>query len=109
MHRARRAGLAERVETRICDEDGLGIDDLARSIDFALAFAVVHEVGDVPRFFEEVHAVLKPRGRILFAEPRGHVSQAAFRESVAAAEPTGLREADSLKIARSRAVLLERS
>ena len=106
--RARRARLADRIETRVCGAGDLGIADLGSVVDFALAFAVVHEVGDAARFFREIHAALKPRGRVLFAEPRGHVSEAAFRESVAAAELGGLREVDSPKIARSRAVLLER-
>lgn len=106
VRRARRAGLADRIETRTCGPDDLGIADLQGKIDFALAFAVVHEVGDAARFFEQVHAALKPRGRLLFAEPKGHVSEAAFRESLAAAERSGLHRVDSLKIARSRAAIL---
>ena len=82
--------------------------DLGLDIDFALAFAVVHEVDDATRFFREVHAALKPHGRVLFAEPSGHVSERAFQETLSFAEQSGLRNVDSAKIARSRAAILER-
>ena len=108
MRRARRANLADSIEARVCDADSLRVADLVLNIDFVLAFAVVHEIGDAARFFREVQSVLKPRGRVLFAEPRGHVSERAFQEALSVAEHNGLQEFDSLKIARSRAAILER-
>ncbi|HEX9108920.1 MAG TPA: methyltransferase domain-containing protein, partial [Longimicrobiales bacterium] len=39
--RARRAGLADRIETRLAQVDSLGVEDLAGRVDFALAFAMV--------------------------------------------------------------------
>src|SRR5262249_8268198 len=42
--RAAKAGLAERIDARLPKQDRLGIDDCAGSVDFALAFAMVHEV-----------------------------------------------------------------
>lgn len=109
MRRARRANLVDRIETRTCDSESLRVADLGLEIDFALLFAVVHEVGDATRFFREVHDVLKPRGRVLFAEPRGHVSEQAFQDSLSAAEHSGLNMVGSLSIARSQAVILERA
>jgi ubiquinone/menaquinone biosynthesis C-methylase UbiE len=108
MRRARRATLADRIEARVCDADSLRVADLALSIDFVLAFAVVHEVGDASRFFGEVQSVLTPRGQVLFAEPRGHVSARAFQESLSVAKQNGLHQTESVKIARSHAVILER-
>jgi len=105
--RAQRAGLADRVEARICDEKSLRVNDLALSIDLVLAFAVVHEIGDADRFFREARSVLKPHGRILFAEPKDHVSEEVFQESLSAAEHHSLQKLTPLKIARSRAALLE--
>jgi ubiquinone/menaquinone biosynthesis C-methylase UbiE len=107
MRRARGAGLADRIEARLCDATSLRVADLARTIDFVLAFAVVHEVGDAARFFGEVQSVLTPRGRVLFAEPRGRVSDRAFHESLAVAMQNALRKTEYLKIARSRAAMLE--
>jgi ubiquinone/menaquinone biosynthesis C-methylase UbiE len=109
MRRARRAHLADRIETRACDAKSLGIADLAGGIDFVLAFAVVHEIGDATRFFNEIRVVLKPRGRALFAEPRGHVSERSFQESLSAAKGNGFREVAPLKIRGSQAAILERT
>jgi hypothetical protein len=65
-------------------------------------------MGNALRFFGEAQNVLAPSGRILFAEPRGHVSGRAFQESLAVAMQAGLRQTESLKIARSHAAILER-
>lgn len=108
MRRARRANVAARIETRVCDTESLRADDLTLQIDFVLAFYVVHEVGDAARFFGEVHGVLRHRGRVLFAEPRGHVSEREFQEALSVAEANGLRKVESLNIARSHAAILER-
>jgi ubiquinone/menaquinone biosynthesis C-methylase UbiE len=107
MRRARRANVADRIDARVCDADGLQVIDLARTIDFVLAFAVVHEMGNASRFFGEVATVLKPGGRVLFAEPRGHVSERDLQESLSAARQHGLQPIESLKVTRSHAVILE--
>ena len=39
--RATKAGVSDRIETRVCRAHSLGLDDLNGKIDFALAFAVV--------------------------------------------------------------------
>ena len=109
MRRARRAQLADRIETRACNADGLRVDDLAGKMDFVLAFAVVHEVDSAARFFAEVQRVLKPGGRVLFGEPKGHVSEHAFQESLSIAVQSGLTKVDTLKVARTHAVVLERA
>jgi ubiquinone/menaquinone biosynthesis C-methylase UbiE len=109
LRRARRAQLADRIETRVCDADSLRVDDLAGKVDFVLAFAVVHEVGYAGRFFSEVQRVLKRRGRVLFGEPRGHVSERAFEESLSFATQSGLTKVDTPKIARTHAVVLEKA
>jgi len=107
LRRARRASLTDRIEARVCDADSLHVADLVHEIDFVLAFAVVHEVGNAARVFRELQSVLKPRGRVLFAEPKGHVSERAFHESLSVAEHNGLQKVGSLKIARSHAAILE--
>jgi 2-polyprenyl-3-methyl-5-hydroxy-6-metoxy-1,4-benzoquinol methylase len=104
--RAARAGLADRIDARICSDESLCLDGLDGSIDFALAFAVVHEVRDPSRFFEDVARATKPGGRLLFAEPRGRVSEAEFEASLAAALRSGFEALDRPRIARSRAVVL---
>lgn len=106
--RARRAGLEDRIETRPCSPTSLGLEDLAGEIDFALAFAVVHETPDAASFLTQIGDGLAPGGRLLIAEPSGHVSASAFRTTVATAQAQGLAEVDRPAIRMSRSSLLER-
>ena len=106
--RAQKAGLSNRIETRVCREDSLGLDDLKGEIDFALASAVVHEVPDAPGFFSQMYETIKPAGRFLVAEPKGHVSQKDFETAISVAEQNGFRVVDRPQIGRSRVVLLEK-
>ncbi len=109
MKRARRAKVADRIETRLVDARGLGVKDLRGKVDFALAFAMVHEVPDPRQFFREVSGCLKAKGRVLFGEPSGHVSDAQFDESLATAKREGLAAVKKLEIAGTRAALLEKT
>ncbi len=105
--RAARAGLAARVEAREARPESLGVEDLAGKVDLVLALLMVHEVPDAPRLFAELRATLAPGGRVLFVEPRGHVSAAAFEESLAAAARAGLRRSPGPEVWRSWSAVLE--
>lgn len=105
--RAARAGLAGRIETREARPETLGVEDLAGRVDLALALFVVHELPDAGRFFSELRTALAPGGRVLFVEPGGHVSPAAFDASLAAASRAGLRPSPAPKVWRSLAAVLE--
>lgn len=104
--RARKAGLSSRIETRTCRHHALGLDDLKEEIDFALASAVVHEVPDASRFFSETYEMMKPNGRLLIVEPKGHVSKKAFDMTVSVAEQSGFKVIKNPRIRRSRSILL---
>ncbi len=104
--RAVKAGLSERIETRHCGFDSLQIDEYRESIDFALAFAMVHEVDNPDRLFTEIAQALKPSGHLLFVEPILHVPRKKFEESLALARQKHLQRASLPTIARSRAALL---
>ena len=77
--RARKAGLSNGIETRLCLEDSLGIRDLAGRVDFALVFAVAHEVPDISKLFAEIAPTLKPGAALLLAEPRRTCQSASIR------------------------------
>jgi ubiquinone/menaquinone biosynthesis C-methylase UbiE len=105
--RAARAGLAPPIETRVCAADSLRLGDLAASLDFALAFAMVHEVPDKDRLFAEIHAVLKPGGRLLLCEPVGHVTADAFAATLTLARRAGFEVVAHPRVALSHGALLE--
>jgi len=106
--RAAKRGLLERLETRLVGPASMAIGDLNGKIDFALAFAVIHELPPSAAVFLEIAAGLKPGGRLLVAEPRGHVRLAAFEAELAAAAKAGLTVIERPSIAGSHAALLKK-
>lgn len=106
QRRAAAAGLADRVERRFAQLTTLNVDDLTGRCDFALAFFFVHEVPDSDRLFRELHAALKPGGRLLFVEPMLHVSWRAYARSLALAQQAGLSVESRPRLRFSRAAVL---
>ena len=106
--RASKAGVLDRIDHRVCDKNGLGLDDLGGKIDFALVFAIVHEAPDAESFFKQVHAALRPGGTCLLAEPQGHVSEKRFEETIATAQRAGFEVIGRPEVYRSRTALLNR-
>jgi ubiquinone/menaquinone biosynthesis C-methylase UbiE len=100
--RATKAGIADRIETHRCEPNRLGVEAAA---DFALAFAMVHEVPDASRLLREVYSCLRPGGKLLVAEPRGHVPRRVFEATVAAARNAGFQIVEEPRIRRCQAVL----
>ncbi len=108
QNRAQKAQLADRIITRVCEPAALGLADFYGQIDFALAFAVVHEVPDVPNFFQEVSNLLKPGADCLVAEPKGHVSARDFEATLVLAGHAGLTSVSHPLITWSRTALLKK-
>jgi len=106
--RAARAGLLERVDARLAAGGSMSLNDLAGRVDFALAFAVVHELPAAASFFIEVAEALKPGARLLFVEPTGHVNAAQFESDLQAAAQVGLQLADRPSIRLSRTAVLKK-
>lgn len=106
LRRAARVGLSDRIEGRVASSSGMGVGDLVGRLDFALLFAMVHEVPDQVSFFAEVSAALRSGARVLFAEPLGHVPEADFRRSLGLAASADLRFDRRLNIGGCVAALL---
>lgn len=107
--RAEKAGISSRIETRLVGSESLGAADLEGKVDFALAWAVVHEFPSADNFFGELAAMLKPGGSVLFGEPSGHVNAEHFAREVDSARMAGLTEARRLEVRRSTAALLRKN
>jgi SAM-dependent methyltransferase len=107
--RARRAGVADRIDARLARPEGLGAEDLDGRVGFCLAFALVHELPDPARFFSEIRRALELNGRLLAAEPRGHVTEAAFAVTLDMARAAGLAVEPGPAIRSSRTAVLRRA
>jgi SAM-dependent methyltransferase len=103
--RLAKAGLLERVNICLVQADTLGLANLTGSVDFALAFAVVHEMPSASSFFTELSRSLKPGGFLLLAEPAGHVKDEEFDAEPEAGSQAGPFVADRPKIRRSHTAL----
>jgi 2-polyprenyl-3-methyl-5-hydroxy-6-metoxy-1,4-benzoquinol methylase len=107
--RAAKAGVQSRIETRLAGPNSLEVQDLNGTVDFVLAFAVVHEMPSAETFFQQAVATLKPGGHVLFVEPAGHVNQKKLSKEVDAARVAGLEEVIRPLVKRSHAVLLRKN
>jgi ubiquinone/menaquinone biosynthesis C-methylase UbiE len=109
MKRARKAGLERRIEARVCAADSLKIEDLAGKVDFAMVFAVIHEVPDKERLLSEISGAMKQGGELLIADPKAHESAKNFDETIAMTEAAGFQVLDHPAIRRSYTVLARKS
>ena len=108
VKRAKKADLYDRIETIKCSETSLEISSIKEEIDFALTFAVVHEVPDRNKLFSEILTVLKPGGMLLIAEPKGHVTENDFHDTMVTAQSAGFSIALKPEIGKSHSVLLKK-
>jgi ubiquinone/menaquinone biosynthesis C-methylase UbiE len=101
--RAARDGLAARMSflaSLIDDPSILG------TVDFALAFWMVHEVSDRTGLLQMLRRCMKPGGLLFIVEPKGHVSKKSYDALVYSARSSGFMRAGEPEVALSRAILL---
>jgi ubiquinone/menaquinone biosynthesis C-methylase UbiE len=106
--RAATSQLADRILLRVGKSTSLCLSDFDGRIDFALAFAVVHEIPDISNFFAELSKALKPGALCLIAEPKWHVSGKDFEATLIAAMQKSLIVAGKPEIARCHTALLKK-
>jgi len=105
MKRANKQNI-KNIETRLSNQTSFNIDTLKEQIDFAFLFAVVHEVPDQEKLFKQVGEVIKPGGKLFFAEPRGHVSVSQFEKSISIARNFGFTGTESSMVKGSHTIVL---
>jgi ubiquinone/menaquinone biosynthesis C-methylase UbiE len=104
--RAIKAGVLDRIEIQKAESNSLKLESRAGNADFVLAFAVIHEVPDQARLFSEIWAVLKPGGKLLVSEPRGHVTAERFVATEAVAQAHGFVIAAVPEVRRTHSAVL---
>ena len=106
--RAGKAGLSDRLRPVLASEQGLGLQGWEGAADFALAFAMLHEVPDPDRLLREIHLTLKPGAPLLVAEPIFHVRARAFEATLTHARDAGFLLSGRPRVPRSHAALLNK-
>jgi ubiquinone/menaquinone biosynthesis C-methylase UbiE len=88
-NKIRGTAFEERIKRVKCEKDKVNVSD---SVDFILAFYMVHEVPDKNSFFKQLRLILKEQGRFLLVEPKlFHVSRKEFQATTKLAENNGFR------------------
>jgi SAM-dependent methyltransferase len=99
--RAQRAGVADRIECRQGTTDSLGIDDVNGTVDFALAFAVVHEIPDKKGLFMNIYRALKNNRLLYVADPKSHCPMQEFDANVSTGKDVGFSVEPTAPVVRN--------
>ena len=100
---AARSGLDNIVT---CQATAAGLA-LPERVEFILLFWMLHEVPAGAGFVATLREALVPGGRLLFSEPKFHVTERRFREETAWFASAGFRVVGTPAIRGSRTLLLE--
>jgi ubiquinone/menaquinone biosynthesis C-methylase UbiE len=103
--RAARAGLKARIQLRQNSLEQIGVDE---SVDFALAFWMMHEVQRQEKFLKQIYQILNPDKKLLIAEPKIHVLKKAFEQTMSLAKAVGFQVVEQPSIFASWAVLFNK-
>lgn len=106
LKRARAAGVEARIQPQLCQPDKIGVSE---PVDFALAFWMVHEVGQRESFLRKIYGLVRPGGKFLIVEPLIHVSGADFERTVVLNQKIGFKTASRPQVVASRAVCFSRA
>ena len=105
--RARKAGLSERMEFRSCSSHHLGLADYDGRVDVVVVVHTLHEFEDLSGFLAQTAALLKPSGRLLIVEPKGHIKPAEFQTQLQSCRQVGFNVVETPELGkRSMAALL---
>ncbi|MBD3221621.1 methyltransferase domain-containing protein [bacterium] len=107
--RAATAGLDRTVTTQTCRPHSLGVGRLADAVDLVVAINVVHEAPDPERMIGEMARTLRPGGRLLLSEPRGHVGRDMFLWQYGLCREAGLEACDWPRLTGQRSVVMAKS
>ena len=105
MKRAKRAEVADIIETHQCESHKIGLDT---RLDFALAFWMIHETPDALDLLKQIHSLLKPGGVLFLAEPKKHVPSKEIDELATSAEKMGYRVIERPKVSMSFVLVLKK-
>ena len=105
---AYKAGM-ENITAHPCGVNSLRAEQWNGTIDFVLVFMMLHEVPDPERLIREIHAALAPKGKLLFAEPVGHVGRQKFQQSLNMIKNSGFTVIETPRVAICRAAVLQKA
>ena len=106
--RSMKTGIGHRIHTHCATPNAIGLAHHSAGIDLALTFWMVHETQHIEKFINEIFSLVKPGGKYLLAEPKGHVSPAFFQRITTAAVQAGFHVLNHPQIALSYAIWFQK-
>ncbi len=106
--RVQRAGMDDRMDYRLSTRNSLKINDIENTVDFTLAFAVVHEIPDKEGLFRQLHRALKAGARLFVADPKAHCSSREFDSNISLAKAIGFSEEPAPEVRNSYCMVLRK-
>ena len=106
--RAEKAGVKEIIDLKLISGNPGDFDGMEQKADFALLFAVAHEVPGREPLFSDLYRMMKPQALLYFAEPAGHVKKEAFDQSVTFARKAGFTVLGPANVSKTHSVLLQK-
>ncbi len=98
--------LEKIIELHKTSQETLG---LSLQADFILAFYVLHEIPGKKNLYQELYALLKPQGKLLIIEPKGHVTKQEFKTMTSLLISQGFHQLKCKKVLFSHTVLLQKT
>jgi ubiquinone/menaquinone biosynthesis C-methylase UbiE len=105
--RARKAGLADRIDARACQAGSLGLKDINGTVDLVVVMHTMHEIADLHGILCEARVLLRPNGRLFVVEPVGHVKEEQFSYQIELCEKAGFHRLPTATIRKRFTALFE--
>ena len=97
--------LEKTIRLHKCEKSSIRYSE---TVDFILAFYMIHELPDQKNFFDEVYSILRLGGQLLIVEPKMHVSKNEMKTTIGLAGDAGFQLIDLPKVWLSRSVILKK-
>jgi len=84
---AKKRGMSHKISLHLCDAGSISLED--HIADFVLAIDMIHETGDPASTFAQISRITKSSGVLMAMEPKMHVDDELFAETVDLANKNG--------------------
>lgn len=103
--RAKKSGLNNIIQTLRSTTGKIGLD---KTLDFVLAFWMVHEIPNPDNFLKQIYGLLKPEGILFIAEPKWHTGKKSFQKLIDSVQKIGFHIIDKPQVSLSYAMVLKK-
>jgi len=95
--------LEKKIELIKCSNNNINVKE---KVDFVILVYVLHEIKDKIIILKQIKSIMKNDARLLFIEPKAHVSKKDFKEELEIIEKIGFNVIKKQRAFLSRGVLL---